>query len=63
MCNNLVECPECVGAKEIMVPKETKGFKYISCSLCNGQGKVHLQIADDFIFAMTEDDFETNVDW
>lgn len=27
MKNNLVECPQCLGAKEIMVPKETRGLK------------------------------------
>jgi hypothetical protein len=53
------QCPQCIGAKEIMVPKETKGFKYINCNLCNGKGLVQSQIADDFIFAMTEDNFES----
>jgi len=59
MQDNLEQCPKCVGAKEIMVPKESKGFKYVNCNLCNGEGKVHPQIADDFIFAITEDNFET----
>lgn len=58
-----VECPQCVGAKEIMVPKETKGFKYEKCTLCNGTGKVTPQLASDFIFAMNEDNFESNDDW
>ena len=64
MKNNLKECPQCLGAKEIMEPKKTKGFEYKTCSLCNGTGEVDSQIADDFIFAMNgEDDFETNDDW
>ena len=58
MKNNLTECPQCLNAKEIMTPKETKGFEYKTCSLCNGQGSVDSQIADDFIFAMNEDNFE-----
>jgi hypothetical protein len=53
-----VECPQCVGAKEIMVPKETKGFKYEKCTLCNGTGKVTPQLADDYVFAMNEDNFD-----
>ena len=64
MKSNLKECPSCLGAKEKMVPKETKGFEYKTCSLCNGHGSVDSQIADDFIFAMNgEDNFETNDDW
>ena len=30
--SKLVECPQCLGAKEIMIPKETKGFEYKKCS-------------------------------
>ena len=56
--SNKVECPQCVGAKEIMVPKETKGFKYEKCTLCNGTGEVTSQLASDFIFAMNEDNFD-----
>ena len=64
MKSNLKECPSCLGAKEIMVPKQTKGFEYKTCSLCNGHGSVDSQIADDFVFAMNgENDFETNDDW
>jgi DnaJ-class molecular chaperone len=61
--SKLVECTQCLGAKEIMTPKETKGFEYKKCSLCNGHGKVEQQLADDFVFAMNEDNFETNDDW
>ena len=41
-----------------MVPKETKGFKYEKCTLCNGTGEVTSQLASDFIFAMNEDNFD-----
>lgn len=63
--NELVECPCCLGAKQIMTPKKIKGFEYKECTLCNGVGRVNSQIADDFIFAMNgEDDFEDfNDDW
>lgn len=57
------ECPKCLSAKEIMVPKETKGFKYEKCTLCNGTGEVPLQLSDDYIFSLDEDNFETNDDW
>ena len=63
MNNNLTECPQCLNAKEIMVPKQTKGFEYKTCNLCKGTGQVDSQIADDFVFAMNEDNFETNDDW
>ena len=64
MNNNLIECPQCLSVGTLMVPKQTKGFEYKTCSLCNGTGEVDSQIADDYIFAMNgEDDFETNDDW
>lgn len=64
MKNNLKECPKCLSVGTLMEPKQTKGFEYKTCSLCNGHGSVDSQIADDFIFAMNgEDDFETNDDW
>jgi len=63
MSGNLEECPKCLGIGELMEAKSTKGFKYETCSLCNGSGKVDEQMADDFVFAMNEDNFETNDDW
>ena len=58
-------CPKCVGAKTIMEPKSLgKGFEYKTCTLCKGTGEVTPQIADDFVFAMNEDNFEDfNDDW
>lgn len=60
MQNNLTECPQCFGVKELMTPKKTIGFEYQTCSLCNSEGKINSEIAADFIFAMNEDNFETN---
>lgn len=45
------ECPCCLGAKTIMVPKTTRGFEYINCTLCKGVGTVESEIAKDYIFA------------
>lgn len=57
---NQVECPKCLGAKEIMVARTTgKGFTYITCNLCNGKGSVPEEIAEDFIFSESgEENFE-----
>jgi hypothetical protein len=63
MKENFTQCPKCIGAKEVMVPKKTKGFKYEPCNLCDRQGVVNKEIADDFIFAIDEDNFENNDDW
>ena len=52
------ECPKCLGAKEIMTPRETKGFDYKECSLCRGLGIVPTQIAQDFVFSITEENFD-----
>jgi hypothetical protein len=40
-----------------MEAKETKGFEYNKCSLCKGEGVVLAEIAEDFIFSITEDNF------
>lgn len=45
------ECPKCIGAKTIMVPKPTRGFHYEVCSLCTGTGVVETEIANDYVFA------------
>jgi hypothetical protein len=60
---NKTECPKCLGAKELMEPKKEKGFEYKVCNLCKGEGIVPLDLADDFIFAINEDNFESNDDW
>jgi len=51
------ECPKCFGSGEIMEAKQTKGFEYVVCNLCRGNGIVSAQVADDYIFSITEDNF------
>ena len=67
MKNKTKTCPKCLGAKEIMEPKKTRGFEYVNCSLCHGIGEVEQQLHDDFIFAQNEenydDDYEINNGW
>jgi hypothetical protein len=55
---NLELCPKCFGSRKVMEPKLTKGFDYKECSLCHGTGEVLDEIADDFIFSITEENFE-----
>lgn len=52
------DCPKCFGSGEIMEAKATKGFEYKKCTLCKGEGKVPDQVAEDFIFSITEDNFD-----
>ena len=64
MKNNKTECPSCLGEGVVMEGKKTtKGFEYSTCNLCNGNKVVSQELADDYIFAMNEDNFETNDDW
>lgn len=60
---NNVECPKCLGAKEIMTPKKTRGFEYEKCTLCQGTGLVPQELEDDYILSLNEDRLETNDDW
>ena len=62
MCKQQL-CPKCVGAKTIMEPKENKGFHYVRCNLCNGQGTVNPELASDFELSLNEDNLESNDDW
>lgn len=67
MKNSEVECPKCLGAKELMEPKPTKGFEYRNCNICKGKGTVSSVLYDDYIFSLDEenydDDYESNNDW
>jgi len=56
--SKICTCPKCFGSKQIMEPKETKGFEYRICSLCRGKGIVPDQIADDYVFSITEENFD-----
>lgn len=51
-------CPKCFGSKQVMEPKESKGFEYKDCTLCNGEGTVSSDVSEDFIFSINEDNFE-----
>ena len=62
MCK-LELCPKCIGSKEVMESKSSgKGFEYKTCTLCKGKGYVDNVLADDFIFSISEDNFETDND-
>jgi len=61
--NGSRECPKCLGVKEIMTPKKTRGFQYEKCDLCNGSGNVSKELEEDYILSLNEDVFETNDDW
>ena len=67
MSNNIKTCPKCLGSKELMTPKKTRGFEYLKCNICNGIGEVEKQLYDDYIFSLDEDNFddehETNNGW
>lgn len=57
------DCPKCLGTGETMEgKKKKKGFEYNICNLCKGRGKVPDEIANDYIFSLNEDNFETNDD-
>jgi hypothetical protein len=58
--DGLEDCPKCLGAIVIMEAKDTTGFEYNKCSLCHGEGKVPNEVAEDFIFSITEDNFNDN---
>lgn len=47
-------CPKCIGAKEVMVSKHKRGFKYQDCDLCNGLGYVTKELEEDFILSLNE---------
>jgi len=56
---DLVECPKCLGTGELIVPEPNSNNKMLhntECQLCNGKGKVHPDIAGDFIFSLNEDE-------
>lgn len=55
---NFTTCPKCLGAQEIMEPKERRGFEYKECNVCNATGIVSEELADDYIFSINEDNFE-----
>lgn len=59
--NGMEDCPKCFGSKETMEAKDTKGFEYKKCNLCHGEGVVPNEVAEDFIFSITEDNFNDEI--
>lgn len=55
MRKGLEICPKCVGAKEIMVAKEARGFEYKQCDLCKGEGYVTQELEEDYVLSLNED--------
>lgn len=56
MKNNNIECPKCLSTGEVMEGrKESKGFQYIKCSLCNGTGVISEEIEEDYLLSLNED--------
>ena len=52
MVGNKVECPQCLGTKQYLksVGSHKKRRRKMSdCDLCDDNGKVDIDIADDFI--------------
>ena len=44
-----MDCPKCLGALTVMTPKETKGFKYEPCDICEGKGVVLPDLHQSFV--------------
>lgn len=56
MKNNNTECPKCLSTGEVMEGrKESKGFQYITCNLCNGTGLISEEIEEDYLLSINED--------
>lgn len=53
MCK--VSCPNCLGTKQIMTPRKSRGFDYNRCKLCDENGLVDEEIAEDYALSMNED--------
>ena len=50
------ECPKCFGSKEVMIPKDTRGFTYIECDFCDENGQVSPTLYEDYILSLNEDE-------
>ncbi len=61
--NKKVQCPCCLGSKQFMEAKLTKGFKYKECKLCDKDGLVEKEIADDFVLSQNEENVEFDEDY
>jgi len=55
--NNLVECPQCLGTGELIIPEDNNKMLHdVPCKLCNSTGVIHNEIAKDFIYSLNEDE-------
>jgi hypothetical protein len=54
MRKGLEICPKCIGAKEVMVAKESRGFEYKGCDLCNVKGYVTSELEEDYVLSLNE---------
>ncbi len=62
--NNNIECPKCLSTGEVMeARKESKGFQYARCTLCNATGTISDVLEEDYLLSLNEDLLETNDDW
>lgn len=49
-------CPKCLSTGEVMEGrKESKGFQYITCTLCNGTGVISEEMEEDYLLSINED--------
>ena len=50
-------CSKCVGATNVMVPKTNgkKGFEYVECNLCEGNGFISEEVEEDYLLSINED--------
>lgn len=50
-----VQCNQCLGSKQYMVPKKITGFEYKNCKLCDKDGMIEESLAEDFNLSLDED--------
>lgn len=49
-----IQCSLCLGSKKYMVPKKTTGFEYKDCTLCDENGEIAEDVAEDFNLSLDE---------
>lgn len=50
-----IECPICLGEKQFMDANVGKGFSYKSCNFCDKDGKVPIELYNDYILSQDEE--------
>jgi hypothetical protein len=48
-------CPNCLGSKQVMIAKATRGFTYKDCNYCDKNGLVTVEQEEDFILSKNEE--------